>query len=248
MDFPFLSSSCLCLRGWGSSSLQNLKVCSWADLGCRPGSSQLWSHVAEECRIGFLEVNRVQGNSYSTLNSPIFTVSTPCLEHNVIQKPSETIRFKSTGYHWYCRNIERGQRAALALVWLNHGWPTDSVRPQICLISQISSVLVREQWVPSYAWLQFDRSQWATKIMHKIEDSIDSTFACPLLSNPVAGRLHHCHTYIPSCVWSREYCCYYPYMGPGTSAGLAPRQYNKVRKMMWGHSYIHLASCDKTPF
>ena len=53
--FHFLSSSCLCLRGWGSSSLEILQVCSCAE----PGSLQLGIHVAKRCRIGFLEVDRV---------------------------------------------------------------------------------------------------------------------------------------------------------------------------------------------
>ena len=40
--FLFLCSSCLCLIGWGSSSLEILKVCSCADLG----SLQLGTPVA----------------------------------------------------------------------------------------------------------------------------------------------------------------------------------------------------------
>ena len=53
--FFFLSSFCLCLMGWGSSSLEILQVCSWAD----PGSSQLGTPVAKRRCRGFLEVYRV---------------------------------------------------------------------------------------------------------------------------------------------------------------------------------------------
>ena len=53
--FLFLSSSRLCLMGWGSSSLEILQVCSCAD----PGSSQLGTPVAKMCCRGFLEVYRV---------------------------------------------------------------------------------------------------------------------------------------------------------------------------------------------
>ena len=53
--FLSLSSSRLCLKGWGSSSLENLQVCSCAD----PGSSQLGTPVAKRCCRGFLEVYRV---------------------------------------------------------------------------------------------------------------------------------------------------------------------------------------------
>ena len=53
--FLFLSSSRLCLMGWGSSSLEILKVCSWGD----PGSSQLGTLVAKRCCGGFLEVYRM---------------------------------------------------------------------------------------------------------------------------------------------------------------------------------------------
>ena len=52
----FLSSSCLCLMGWGSSSLEILQVCSWAD----QGSSQLGIPVAKRRCRGFLEVYRVE--------------------------------------------------------------------------------------------------------------------------------------------------------------------------------------------
>ena len=50
--FLFLCSSCLCLMGWGSSSLEILKVCSCAD----PGSSQLGTPGAKRCCRGFLEI------------------------------------------------------------------------------------------------------------------------------------------------------------------------------------------------
>ena len=53
--FLFVSSSCLCFMGWGSSSLDILQVCSCAD----PGSSQLGTPVAKRCCRGFLEVYRV---------------------------------------------------------------------------------------------------------------------------------------------------------------------------------------------
>ena len=53
--FLCLSSSRLCLKGWGSSSLELLQVCSCAD----PGSSQLGTPVAKRCCRGFLEVYRV---------------------------------------------------------------------------------------------------------------------------------------------------------------------------------------------
>ena len=53
--FLSLSSSRLCLKGWGSSSLEILPVCSCAD----PGSSQLGTPVAKRCCRGFLEVYRV---------------------------------------------------------------------------------------------------------------------------------------------------------------------------------------------
>ena len=58
--FLFLSSSCLCLMGWGSSSLEILQVCSWAD----PGSSQLGTPVAKRCCRGFLEVYRVHSTQF----------------------------------------------------------------------------------------------------------------------------------------------------------------------------------------
>ena len=53
--FLFHSSSCLCLMGWGSSSLEILQICSCADWG----SSQLGTPVANRCCRGFLEVYRV---------------------------------------------------------------------------------------------------------------------------------------------------------------------------------------------
>ena len=51
----FLSSSRLCLMGWGSSSLEILMVCSWAD----QGSSQLGTPGAKRCCRDFLELYRV---------------------------------------------------------------------------------------------------------------------------------------------------------------------------------------------
>ena len=54
--FPFLSSSVLCFRGWGGSSLEILQV-------CRLGSSQLGNHIAKRCSKGFLEVYRVTCNT-----------------------------------------------------------------------------------------------------------------------------------------------------------------------------------------
>ena len=53
--FLSISSSRLCLMGWGSSSLQILQVCSCAD----PGSWQLGTPVARGCCRGFLELYRV---------------------------------------------------------------------------------------------------------------------------------------------------------------------------------------------
>ena len=53
--FLILSSSRLCLKGWGSSSLDILQVCSCAE----PGSSQLGTPVAKRCCRVFLEVYRV---------------------------------------------------------------------------------------------------------------------------------------------------------------------------------------------
>ena len=53
--FPSLSSSRLCLMGWGSSSLEILQVCSCAE----PGSSQLGTPVARGCCRDFLELYRV---------------------------------------------------------------------------------------------------------------------------------------------------------------------------------------------
>ena len=53
--YLFLSSSRLCLMGWGSSSLEILQVCSCAD----PGSSQLGTPVAKRCCRVFLKVYRV---------------------------------------------------------------------------------------------------------------------------------------------------------------------------------------------
>ena len=58
--YLFLSSSRLCLMGWGSSSLEILQVCSCAD----PGSSKLGTPVAKRCCRGFLEVYRVKQISW----------------------------------------------------------------------------------------------------------------------------------------------------------------------------------------
>ena len=57
--FLFLSSSRLCLMGWGSSS----QVCSWAD----PGSSQLRTPAAKRCCRGFLEVEAWAGITFCIL-------------------------------------------------------------------------------------------------------------------------------------------------------------------------------------
>ena len=53
------SSSRLCLKGWGGSSMENLPVCSCAD----PGSSQLGTPVAKRCCRVFLEVYRVPSSA-----------------------------------------------------------------------------------------------------------------------------------------------------------------------------------------
>ena len=59
--FLVLSSSRLCLKGWGSSSLDILQVCSCAE----PGSSQLRTPAAKRCCRGFLEVYRVRCLAFS---------------------------------------------------------------------------------------------------------------------------------------------------------------------------------------
>ena len=65
--FLSLSSSRLCLKGWGSSSLENLQVCSCAD----PGSSQLGTPVAKRCCRVFLEVYRVARIGSGLQNKPV---------------------------------------------------------------------------------------------------------------------------------------------------------------------------------
>ena len=77
-----LSSSHLCLMGWGSSSLEILQVCSCAD----PDSSQLGTSVARRCCRGFLEVYRVPSiwGVYHSLPQPAMV----SLEHSVCNEGS----------------------------------------------------------------------------------------------------------------------------------------------------------------
>jgi hypothetical protein len=66
--YLFLSSSSLCLMGWGSSALEILQGCSWAD----PGSSQLGTPVAKRYCRDFLEVYRVTNIHHK--ESPIVAI------------------------------------------------------------------------------------------------------------------------------------------------------------------------------
>ena len=68
--FLSLSSSRLCLKGWGSSSLKILQVCSCAD----PGSSQLGTPVAKRCCRGILEVYRGTGVLPMKIKSKFLTI------------------------------------------------------------------------------------------------------------------------------------------------------------------------------